>query len=87
LKKYCVKEFLTDSPELSTSSVVSFYGDVKWHKGDKEPLRFLEISSCHEKARLHCTYEMSNSDWLMQVKRLREHIDKYIKFLESVGEV
>ncbi|RLI67689.1 MAG: hypothetical protein DRP02_14050 [Candidatus Gerdarchaeota archaeon] len=81
---YCKKEFLTDSPEQSTSSVVSFSGRVQWGKNDKpEPISFLEISNCHEKARLHQTYEMTDAEWVMQVKRLRDHINNYLTFLET----
>ncbi len=81
---YCKKEFLTDSPEPSTSSVVSYSGLVQWGKNEKpEFLSFLEISSCHERARLHRTYEMTAQEWIDQVRRLREHVDCYLKFLEE----
>ena len=83
-KSYCKKEFLTDSPEPSTSTVVSFSGMVHWGSNDKpEPLNFLEISSCHEKARLHRTYEMTEQAWIDQVKRLKDHIEDYLYFLEN----
>lgn len=82
-KAYCEKEFLTDSPEPSTSTVVSFAGLVQWGSNDKpEPLRFLEISNCHEKARLHQTYEMTEQEWIDQVTRLRDHVNRYLDFLK-----
>lgn len=85
LMKWCKKEFLTDSPEPSTSSVVSFCGEMQWGKSDKpEPLSFLEISDCHEKVRLHRTYEMTIAEWTAQVKRLRDHINEYLDFLGSM---
>jgi len=81
---YCKKEFLTDAPEPSTSAVVSFCGNVQWGKKDKpEPLSFLEISNCHEKARLHRTYEMTAQEWVDQVTRLRDHINAYLDFLKA----
>ena len=81
---YCKKEFLTDSPEPSTSTVVSFYGNIKWSKDEAGGnVSFLEISSCHERARLHRTYDMSEQDWINQVKRLRDHIIEYLEFLET----
>ena len=81
---YCKKEFLTDSPEPSTSTVVSFYGDIKWSKDESGGnVSFLEISSCHERARLHRTHEMTEQDWIDQVKRLRDHINEYLEFLET----
>ena len=81
---YCKKEFLTDSPEPSTSTVVSFYGDIKWSKDQAGGnVSFLEISSCHERARLHRTYEMTEQDWIKQVKKLCDHINEYLEFLET----
>ena len=86
MKTYCKKEFLTDSPEPSTSSIVSFSGLVQWGKNDKpEPLSFLEISSCHERARLHRTYQMTSQEWINQVRRLRNHVNEYLAFLEKEG--
>ena len=82
MTSYCKKEFLTKENEPSTSTVVSFSGLIQWGKNDKpEPLSFLEISSCHEKARLHRTYEMTADDWILQVEKLRDHINDYLEFL------
>lgn len=84
---YCKKEFLTKEPEPSTSTVCSFYGDIKWSKDEKGGnVSFLEISSCHERARLHRTFEMTHEEWVNQVCRLRDHINEYIKFLKTVEE-
>lgn len=87
MEAYCKKEFLTDSPEPSTSSVVSFSGLIQWGHNDKpEPLSFLEISSCHERARLHRTYEMTAEEWILQVTKLRDHINDYLRFLEEASD-
>ena len=84
---YCKKEFLTEDPEPSTSTVCSFYGDIKWSKDEKGGnVSFLEISSCHERARLHRTFEMTHNEWLNQVRKLRDHINEYINFLMTVKE-
>ena len=81
---YCKKEFLTDSPEPSTSSVVSFSGLIQWGSNDKpEPVNFLEISNCHEKARLHRTFEMTSGEWISQLQRLQGHIGDYVDYLKS----
>ena len=86
-KTYCKKEFLTKENEPSTSTVVSFSGLIQWGRNDKpEPLSFLEISSCHEKARLHRTYEMTAGDWILQVEKLRDHINDYLDFLSEEQE-
>lgn len=81
---YCKKEFLTKGNEPSTSTVVSFSGLIQWGKNEKpEHVSFLEISSCHEKARLHRTYEMTADDWILQVEKLRDHINDYLDFLSE----
>lgn len=83
-QSYCDKEFLTDSPEPSTSNVCSFYGDIKWDKDqDGGNVSFLEISSCYDTARLHRTYEMTEKEWIKQVTRLRDHIDRYLSYLNT----
>ena len=85
---YCKKEFLTSSPEPSTSTIVSFYGDIKWSKNeDGGNVSFIEISSCHERARLHRTFEMTEQQWIDQVKKLKSHIGEYLSFLEKQNEV
>lgn len=82
--KWCKKEFLTNNDEPSTSTVVSFYGDVKWSKDvEGGNVSFLEISSCHERARLHRTYEMSEEEWVDQVRNLHRHVGEYLEFLSA----
>lgn len=81
---YCKKEFLTDSPDSGTSTVSSFYGNVTWGQGEApENLSFLEVSSCHERARLHRTHDMTHEAWVNQLKRLSNHINEYLYFLET----
>ncbi|MFW6219330.1 MAG: hypothetical protein ACOC33_00550 [bacterium] len=86
---WCKKEFLTPENEPSTSTVVSWAGEVQWNgrQDGKENLFFVEISNCHEKARLHRTYEMTKADWINQIKKLRNHLDEYLNFLENSKEV
>ena len=87
MKTYCKKEFLTDPDEPSTSTIVSFYGDIKWSKdADGGNVSFLEISSCHERARLHRTYEMTHEEWTEQVRRVKNHVEKYLQFLEQSND-
>jgi hypothetical protein len=77
------KEFLTPEGEVSTSSVCSFAGKTKW----REDLPafdnyFLEVANCHHKARLHKTEEMTVDEWIMQLTKLRDHVDSYLTFLQ-----
>ena len=83
--QWCKKEFLTPENEPSTSTVVSWAGEVKWSSSQdsKEDLYFIEVANCHEKARLHKTYEMTVDEWKRQVKKLRDHLNEYLQFLEG----
>ena len=82
--KWCKKEFLTSEDEPSTSTVCSFYGDIKWSKDTEGGnVSFLEVSSCHERARLHRTFEMSEKDWIEQVEKLHKHVGEYLHFLKT----
>lgn len=84
--RYCNKEFLIDSSDYSTSSVVTFHGNIKWRKNDNpESLSFLEIANCHFKTRLHRTYDMTHQEWVDQIRRLRDHINLYLDFLENTN--
>ena len=84
---YCKKEFLTDSPEPSTSTVVSFYGDIKWSKDESGGnVSFLEISSCNSKIRLHRKNEQTFQEWVAELCRLRDHINDYLNFFEEIKE-
>jgi hypothetical protein len=86
-KRWVKKQFLTAENEPSTSTVVSFYGDIKWDKdATGGNVSFLEISSCHERARLHRTFEMTHTEWVEQVRALRDHVDGYLEFLQSIPE-
>jgi len=82
--KYCKKEFLTDEHESSTSTVVSWHGDIEWSKNNSGNISFLEISNCYERARLHRTYEMTMQEWIDQVQRLYDHISDYLTFLKEL---
>ncbi len=86
-KTYCKKEFLTDSPEPSTSTVVSFSGEVQY-RNDENPelVSFLEISSCNSKIRLHRKNEQTFQEWVAELCRLRDHINDYLNFFEEIKE-
>lgn len=86
-KTYCKKEFLTDSPEPSTSTVVSFSGDIQYGCSETpELVSFLEISSCNSKIRLHRKHEQTFQEWVEELRRLRDHINDYLNFFEEIKE-
>ncbi len=79
------KEFLTPEDEPSTSTICSFAGKTKWRE-DLPPFDnySLAISDCKDTAKLHKTEEMSVSEWIQQVEKLRDHIDAYLNFLNGL---
>ena len=85
IKTWCKKEFLTDAPKPSTSTVVSFSGEVQYRNDEKpELVSFLEISSCNSKIRLHRKNEQTFQEWVEELIRLRDHIDDYLNFFEEI---
>jgi len=66
---------------------VSFSGDVQY-RSDEQPelVSFLEISSCNSKIRLHRKNEQTAQEWIDEIRRLRDHINDYLKFFEEIKE-
>ena len=68
----------------STGSVVAFDGTVTdLDTGREYTQRFLEISDCRNKVRLHKTSDDSDGDFLRKMKLLKSEIEQFIKHLES----
>lgn len=83
-KTYHKREWLTKVGDPATPAVVSFAGKTKWG-GEDNPSEFfmLEISSCHDKVRLHKTSDQTKEDWIKQMEKLHSHIGSYLEFLKS----
>lgn len=68
----------------STSSVVAFDGKVTdLDSKNRYIQRFLEISDCHHKIRLHKTSDDTNEDFLNKMKLLKKEIGLFIKYLNN----
>ena len=80
-KLYNKRVWLNSDKSASTGSVVCFHGKNPWNK--KLIDMFLEVSSCHDIARLHKTKYESIKDFIKKLKLLRDEIDRFIKFLEK----
>ena len=83
-KSHNEREWLTKIGDPATPSVVSFAGNTIW-SGDEHQSEFflLEISSCHDKVRLHKTSDQTKEDWIEQMEKLHNHIGRYLEFLKS----
>lgn len=84
-KTYSKRVWLNKNSSPSTGSVVAFYGDVKW-ESKPELCAFLEIASCHEKARLHMSRNDNMNDFIAKMKLLNKTINDFILFLEANKE-
>lgn len=72
-----------DSP--STGSVVCYDGDVQYDDGPYRSI-FLEVSDCHQKARLHKSHTDSIEDFVCKLVLLRKEIDDFICHLKQQRE-
>jgi len=82
MSKYHDREWLTEEGDPATPSVVSFAGLTNWADGE-EPLYMVEISSCHDKVRLHKTHDQTLEDWKNQVEKLYAHVGRYLDYLSK----
>ena len=86
-QKYNKRLWLNGKQSSSTGSVVAFSGKIKWNKKDEGRInRFLEISDCQVKVRLHQCYEDTDKMFIKKLKKLRNFIDKYIEFIEGENQ-
>jgi len=81
-KKYHDREWLTEKGDSATPAIVSFAGEAKWGSRN-EQFRMIEVSSCHDKVRLHMTPDQDIDDWINQVRKLHAHIGRYLDFLNA----
>jgi len=71
----------------STGSVVAYDGEVTDLDTDRKFVqRFLEVSDCRNKVRLHQTSDDTPQDFIAKMKLLRDEIQLFIKHLESNGK-
>ena len=82
--QYNKRTWLNPDGNPSTASVVSFVGKTKW-RDDLPPFDnyYLEIADCNTKIRLHKTAEETKEEWVAKLRKLRNHLDEYLQYLES----
>lgn len=71
----------TDSP--NSSSIFSFHGNIKYKDEDVDSI-FLKISDSHNSINLHKEDYDSADDFIDKMVLLRNHIDAFITFLNSI---
>jgi hypothetical protein len=81
---YNKRRWLNSNKSDSTGSVVAFDGKVTDLDTKKEyTQRFLEITDCHHKVRLHQTSDDTTKDFIKKLNILKNEIKKFINHLEK----
>lgn len=81
MKTYNVRTWLNKKSSASTGSLVCYYGPAHWDTNSVD--MFVELASCHDKARLHKTQADTEAQYLAKIKKLRNELDLYIQHLET----
>ena len=82
---YNKRTFIASSEIPSTSSVVCYCGRPSWHDKDRPEYveKFVEISSCGNKVRLHQVDVESDVQYIEKLILLRTELDEYVEFLKT----
>ncbi len=81
---YSSRKWLNPIESDSTGSVVAYDGKVTdLDTQNKYTQKYLEISDCRGKVRLHQTSDDTPEQFLNKMKLLKEEIDKFIIHLEK----
>jgi len=82
MNQYNKRIWLNDIKSSSTSSVVTFDGDVKYSDKTYRDV-FIKISDCKYSIKLHKKDEDSISDFITKMKLLKTEIELFINHLEQ----
>ena len=88
MSSYNKRVWLNPNDNSSTGAIVCFSGYSQWEDrdGNREISHFVEVSDCHCKARIHRGKYDTLEDYLNKLRLLRDSIDEYVGYLESVDE-
>ena len=81
MKTYNKRKWLNSKKTPSTGSVCCYVGRSSWNKKEKD--MFIEVSDCHNSARLHRSRLESKKDFVKKLKALRNEIDLFISEIEA----
>lgn len=80
---YNTRKWLNPPESPSTGSIVCYDGFCTDETGEFRST-FIELGSCHEKARLHRHYiNDSADDFITKLETLRDEIDNFINHLKT----
>ena len=76
--KYSSRVWVNPEDSAATGSIVCYDGYL-----DDERVSFMEIASCHSKARLHMYKDSTPEEFIGKLKLVRQELDKFISHLEN----
>ena len=76
---YNERTWLNSKDSSFTGSIVCFDGETK----QSYYTRFVEVSDCHSKIRLHQDLTGNYDDWVNKIKTMRDALNDYINYLEQ----
>jgi hypothetical protein len=82
METYNKRTWLNSEDSHYTGSVCCHDGVVSNRGKPAERYTFLEIASCHTKARIHTDDNLTLTDYIDKLKLLRSEIDAFITHLE-----
>ena len=85
MEVYSKRVWLNKDDSPATGSVVAYHGPMMWSKDQEEVTAFLEVASCHEKARLHWLPSDTIEDFIAKMELLGDTIDGFVAHLRALG--
>jgi len=86
---YNKRKWLNSKKSSSTGSIVCFSGLANWsYRGDEVPVkaRFIEISDCSNKVRIHQAKFETLEEYTQKIKDLKHEIEQYLIYLKNAGK-
>jgi hypothetical protein len=82
---YCDRQWLNDNNSASTGSVVAFHGETTW-RDKPEVTMFLELADCHNKVRLHKSYDDTQAMFIDKLNKLATVVSNFAIFLSIMDD-
>jgi len=80
---YNTRKWLNKKNSMSSGSVFIYEGKYPYNGSKLVDSKFIEISDCHSKVRLHKSFADSDKDWEYKVDRLIKELIKYRDYMDN----
>lgn len=83
ITKYKSAVWLNDETSYHTGSIVCYDGLFGYPEGTGD-LMYVEIGDCHQKVKIHKGESSTREDFVKKVRLMRDELNNFINYLESV---